>query len=75
MGELVALVNARLGRTAGIKVHVPYGLGYAGGLLADVAANLLKREFPISAVRVKKFCATTQFSSSRMCYPGLHDRP
>ncbi len=71
MGELVALVNARLGRTAGIKVHVPYGLGYAGGLLADVAANLLKREFPISAVRVKKFCATTQFSSSRMATLGF----
>jgi len=62
--DLVILVRRRLGRPERIRLRIPYGFGYAGGLLADAAATTLRREFPISAVRVKKFCATTQFSSS-----------
>ncbi len=66
MNELVALVKKRLGQPERLGVRIPYPVGYAGGLALDAAAKLTGREFPISAIRVKKFCATTQFRSSRI---------
>jgi len=71
MLELVMLVRRCLGKFERIGARVPYAIGYAGGLVADAAAALLKKEFPISAVRVKKFCATTQFASSRVAATGF----
>lgn len=35
-----------------------------GGLTLDIISKITKKKFSISAVRVKKFCATTQFSSA-----------
>lgn len=72
MRDLVMLVRGCLGRPRRIGAHIPYAIGYAGGLLADVASTLLHRELPVSAIRVKKFCATTQFSSSRIASTGFH---
>ena len=71
MNELVRLVKRCLGRPERISIRIPYALGSAGGAAADVLSILLRREFPISAVRVKKFCATTQFSSSRIASSGF----
>lgn len=71
MNELVKLVKARLGRPQRIWLRVPYALGYVGGLATDFFAKALRREFPISAIRVKKFCATTQFTSSRIASTGF----
>ena len=71
MRELVMLVRRCLGKPTRIGLRIPYGIGYAGGLAADVASAFLKREFPISAVRVEKFCATTQFSAPRVGSAGF----
>ncbi len=45
-------------------IRLPYWLGYAGGLSFDVLAKLTGKKFSVSAVRVKKFCATTQFDAT-----------
>jgi hypothetical protein len=50
---------------------VPYAIGYAGGLAADFLAAILHKEFPVSAIRIKKFCATTQFRSSEISKAGF----
>jgi nucleoside-diphosphate-sugar epimerase len=71
MNELVMLVKRTLGKPDRIGLRIPYAVGYAGGLLADVVAAVLHREFPVSAVRVKKFCATTQFGSNRVASTGF----
>lgn len=71
MEELILLVRRCLGRSARIGMRLPYGVGYAGGVMADLAARLLKKELPISAIRVKKFCATTQFSAPRIASTGF----
>jgi nucleoside-diphosphate-sugar epimerase len=44
--------------------RIPYVIGYLGGLTLDIISKFTKKKFSISAVRVKKFCATTQFSSA-----------
>lgn len=46
-----------------MPIKVPYFAGYLGGIFLDAIGNLIGKKFSISAVRIKKFCATTQFSS------------
>jgi GlcNAc-P-P-Und epimerase len=46
-------------------IHIPYGLGMAGGYGFDFLKFCTGRKFALSAIRVKKFCATTQFDATR----------
>lgn len=71
MNTLVADVRRMLGKNDSLRVRLPFWLGYAGGLALDVVARITGREFPISAMRVKKFCAQTMFSSSRIASTGF----
>jgi GlcNAc-P-P-Und epimerase len=71
MRSLVGLIQRVLGRDSARLTHVPYWLGYLGGLIFDGAAVLTHRKFAISAVRVKKFCAETCFRSSRISATGF----
>ncbi len=60
--ELVHHAEAALGKKI-IPIKIPYFIGYSGGMFLDFVSKLTGKKFSISAVRVKKFCATTQFSS------------
>lgn len=63
MATLVSVVKTKLGKGSRSGISLPYGIGYLAGLCFDVVARISGRTFPVSAIRVKKFCATTQFSS------------
>lgn len=63
MNELVRQVEQSLNKKLP-AIRLPYWLGYLGGLSFDVLAKLTGKKFSVSAVRVKKFCATTQFDST-----------
>ncbi|MEV4883008.1 NAD-dependent epimerase/dehydratase family protein [Chitinophaga ginsengisegetis] len=70
VSELVTQAGITLNkRIAPLKI--PYTIGYSGGLFLDIVAKILNRKFPISAVRVKKFCATTQFSADKVKQLGF----
>jgi nucleoside-diphosphate-sugar epimerase len=60
--ELVHHAEEALGKKI-IPIKIPYFIGYSGGFLLDLISKVTGKKFSISAVRVKKFCATTQFSS------------
>lgn len=47
------------------KTRIPYWLGMLGGYGFDLLALLTQKKFSISSVRVKKFCATTQFDATK----------
>ena len=64
MNALVATVRESLGTAKGVGVRLPYPLGLAAGFAFDLAARATKRTFAISSIRVRKFCATTQFATS-----------
>ena len=64
MNELVGEVRRMLRRPATGKIRLPYWFGYSIGGLLDCVARLSGRKFPVSAVRVKKFCSDTVFDSS-----------
>ncbi len=63
MNQLVAHVNKLLGRSTEIIIRLPYWLGLLIGKNFDIAAFILNRKFPISAIRVKKFCANSVYES------------
>jgi GlcNAc-P-P-Und epimerase len=64
MNTLVATVRQKLGRGAGVGLRLPYALGLMAGYVFDAAAMLTGKTFLVSSIRVKKFCATTQFATS-----------
>jgi nucleoside-diphosphate-sugar epimerase len=65
MNTLVASVNVTLGESRKL-FHWPYWLGYFGGLCFDLWAFILKKNFSISSIRVKKFCSNTMFESAKI---------
>ncbi len=65
MNELVSLVGKVLNKRIPF-VHFPYWMGMFGGYSFDVLAKITGKKLSISSVRVKKFCATTEFDSSKM---------
>jgi nucleoside-diphosphate-sugar epimerase len=78
MNTLVTTVRKTLGRGEKAPPRLPYAIGYMAGLGFDVLAKLSGKSFPISRVRVQKFCANTIFSSDKMQASGFtppHDLP
>lgn len=64
MNTLVISVRRELGRAGGSNIRLPYPVGYGVGKLFDILASFTRKSFPVSSVRVKKFCSTTQFDTS-----------
>lgn len=52
-------------------IHIPYWLGMLGGYGFDAVAFILRRKLTISSVRVKKFCAVTQYESAKAMASGF----
>ena len=64
MNTLVAYVNELLGRSTEIKFRFPSSLGILIGSIFDLVAKMTGKKFPISAIRVKKFCANSVYESA-----------
>lgn len=64
MNDLVCRVRGLMGKASRVGVRIPFVAGMAIGAAFDVAARLSGRTFPISRVRVRKFCAETSFTSA-----------
>jgi len=71
MNELIDVVGNSLGRKIP-SVKVPYFLGMLGGYCFDVLAKVTGKKLSISSVRVKKFCATTQFDAQKILSSGFN---
>jgi len=67
--ELVTEAEAAIGKKI-LPIRIPYFLGFAAGKGLDVVLGVLKKKNPLSAVRIRKFCATTQFDSSTIQSTG-----
>lgn len=70
MNDLVALVSDVLKKRIP-ATHFPYWMGMIGGYCFDVLAKITGMKLAVSSVRVKKFCATTQFDSSKALSSGF----
>ncbi|NNS66046.1 NAD-dependent epimerase/dehydratase family protein [Escherichia coli] len=70
MNQLVAEVESSLGKRIP-SIHLPYFVGMFGGYCFDLLSKITGKKFSISSVRVKKFCATTQFDATKVHCSGF----
>ncbi|MGK4624275.1 UDP-N-acetylglucosamine 4-epimerase, partial [Raoultella ornithinolytica] len=70
MNQLVAEVEKSLSKKIP-SVHLPYPLGMLGGYCFDILSKVTGKKYAISSVRVKKFCATTQFDATKVHTSGF----
>ncbi|MDC3348660.1 NAD-dependent epimerase/dehydratase family protein [Flavobacteriaceae bacterium] len=65
MTELVSVIEDKMNISI-TKLKIPYWIGMLGGYGFDLLSLVLRKKLSISSVRVKKFCATTQFDASKV---------
>ncbi|WP_105660898.1 NAD-dependent epimerase/dehydratase family protein [Cronobacter dublinensis] len=70
MNQLVAEVEKSLDKKIP-SVHLPYPVGMLGGYCFDMLSKVTGKKYAVSAVRVKKFCATTQFDATKVHQSGF----
>lgn len=71
MNQLVSEVEKSLDKKIP-SVHLPYPVGMLGGYCFDLLSKLTSKKYAISSVRVKKFCATTQFDAGKVHSSGFN---
>ena len=64
--KLVYLIRNELGKGNKIFLKLPYQLGLIGGYAFDALSFFTKKKYPISSIRIKKFCANTQISTQAL---------
>jgi nucleoside-diphosphate-sugar epimerase len=69
--ELVEIAREVLGKTGNLKFHIPYSIGLLGGIAFGLFTNISGKSFPISSIRIKKFCADTTISTNRLLKTGF----
>jgi nucleoside-diphosphate-sugar epimerase len=70
MHDLVDLVMKKMDKATN-TLRIPYFIGMLGGYCFDFLSRITGRNYAISSVRVKKFCATTQFDATRVNKSGF----
>jgi nucleoside-diphosphate-sugar epimerase len=69
--ELVGIARNAFGRNGDRMLRIPYSIGLLAGLAFDLLANVGGKAFPVSAVRIRKFCAETTISADRLLRTGF----
>ncbi|SFU96522.1 NAD-dependent epimerase/dehydratase family protein [Xenorhabdus koppenhoeferi] len=70
MNQLTEVICSSLEKPKS-NIRIPYPIGILGGYFFDILSKITGKEFPISSIRVKKFCARTQFKSSSIFETGF----
>ncbi|MDC0131485.1 NAD(P)-dependent oxidoreductase [Alphaproteobacteria bacterium] len=70
MNELVSLVRGKLRGKPSVGIRIPKFIGLMAGYTADTLAKLGVK-LPISSIRIKKFCASSEFSSAKADLDGF----
>ena len=68
--EIVQIDKDEMGITRNIPA-APYWLGLAGGYTFDLLAKVTGKKFPVSSIRIKKFCAETTVNTDRLLQSGF----
>lgn len=65
MNSLIKQVRKTLTGNASVGLRIPYFLGLFMGYVADAVSVVTGKNLPISSIRVRKFCSSTSFASSK----------
>ena len=64
MNELVSLIEQKMKLNIS-RIRIPYFFGMIGGYCFDILSKITGKKLSVSSVRIKKFCATTQFNATK----------
>ncbi|MEJ2763337.1 NAD-dependent epimerase/dehydratase family protein [Photobacterium sp. MCCC 1A19761] len=68
--QIVSIVRNEMNIPAS-NVKVPYSIGLLGGYAFDVLSKITGKKFPVSSIRIQKFCADTTIDSSAAMSSGF----
>jgi nucleoside-diphosphate-sugar epimerase len=68
--EIVSIVHEEMNISAS-NIKVPYGIGLLGGYAFDLLSKITGKKFPVSVVRIQKFCADTTINSNAAMSSGF----
>ncbi len=71
--DLITTIYDKLGRKTP-KLALPYSLGMLAGYVFDGLAKLTKKTFPISSIRIEKFCANTTINADKAHATGFETK-
>jgi nucleoside-diphosphate-sugar epimerase len=66
MNELLEIFSRTIGGINGVNFRIPYAIGLMGGYCYDLLAKITRRTYPISSIRIKKFCADTVINTDKL---------
>lgn len=61
--ELVEFIRGELGLNSKPMMRLPYSIGLIGGYTFDIFSRITGNKYPISSIRIRKFCANTTVST------------
>ena len=64
MNQLVLVIEEKMKLNIP-RISIPYFFGMIGGYCFDIFSKITGKNLSVSSVRVKKFCATTQFNATK----------
>lgn len=70
MNTLVSEIYRHKGQSAP-KLRIPYSIGILGGYCFDLLAKFTGKKLPISSIRVKKFCSSTEINADKIDTSGF----
>lgn len=68
--EIVSIVREEMNISSS-NVKVPYSIGLVVGYAFDILSKITGKKFPVSSVRIKKFCADTTIDSGAAMKSGF----
>ena len=71
MNELIKIFHNAIGHNQKNHVKIPYTMGLLGGYCYDVVAKITGKTYPVSSIRIKKFCADTVINADKMQRTGF----
>ncbi len=74
MNGLIRQIHKGLGRPYRESLRIPLPVAMLAGRSLDLVARMTGKTFPISAIRVEKFCANTQFTAAKIRELGFIPR-
>jgi nucleoside-diphosphate-sugar epimerase len=69
--DLLKITRNALGNNPRINFRIPYFIGLLGGYAFDCLARITGKAYPISSIRIKKFCADTRISAEKAKETGF----
>ncbi|PTC02968.1 UDP-N-acetylglucosamine 4-epimerase [Vibrio mediterranei] len=69
--EIVSIVKREMNISVS-SFKIPYAVGLAGGYLFDIVSKCTGKKFPVSAVRIQKFCADTTIDATSAMSSGFN---